>query len=100
LPSGDGYSSGWNSAYRLHFKSRIPFIVTTIDAPMSAMMAIHRVSHPSNSCSRSSMLFQEMCQTIVLVTHDESAAEYGDRTIRIEDGRVVESPHQACSVTS
>ncbi|MHB1323754.1 MAG: ABC transporter ATP-binding protein [Coriobacteriia bacterium] len=57
----------------------------------------------ANACNVYDMLsklHREAGQTIVLVTHDESAAEYGDRTIRIEDGRVVESPHPACSVAS
>jgi len=28
--------------------------------------------------------------TIIQVTHDEDKAEYGDRLIRLKDGRVVE----------
>jgi ABC-type lipoprotein export system ATPase subunit len=30
--------------------------------------------------------------TIVMVTHDSAVAEYADRIVRLEDGRVVESP--------
>jgi ABC-type lipoprotein export system ATPase subunit len=29
--------------------------------------------------------------TIVMVTHDPAVAEYADRIVRLEDGRVVES---------
>ena len=27
-------------------------------------------------------------RTVIMVTHDESTAEYADRTVRIQDGRI------------
>lgn len=43
-----------------------------------------------------SALHREAGQTIVLVTHDETAASYGDRTVQIVDGRLTEEPLLAC----
>ncbi len=34
-------------------------------------------------------------QTIVMITHNEEIAQSADRTIRIEDGKIVESGWQA-----
>lgn len=34
---------------------------------------------------------EKFCQTIVMITHNEEIAQSADRTIRIEDGKIVES---------
>ena len=37
-----------------------------------------------------SKIHSEMHKTIIMVTHDRSVAEYSERTIYIEDGRIAE----------